>query len=75
MMCCNEYFTNRCLSKDIIRAILFTVKYISQLVTVPLLLLQIFDTYSFLCFSPDSYCSHTTEYNQQLVQAAIILFF
>ena len=75
MMCCNEYFPNRCLSKDIIYAILFTVKYISQLITVPLLLLQIFDTYSFLCFSPDSYCSHTTEYNHQLVQAAITLFF
>ena len=75
VMCCNEYFSKRCLSKDIIRAILFAVKYISQLATVPLLLLQIFDTYSFLCFSPDSYCSDTTEYNQQLVQAAITMFF
>ena len=75
MMCCNEYFPNRCLSQDIICVILFFVKYIAQLVTVPLLLLQIFDTYSFLCFSPDSYCSHTTEYQQHLVQAAITLFF
>ena len=73
--CCNEYFPNRYLSKDIIRTILFAVKYFSQLVTVPLLLLQIFDTYSFLCFSPDSYCSHTTEYKQHVVQAAITLFF
>ena len=75
IMCCNEYFPNRCLSKDIIRVILLSVKYLSQLATVPLLLLQIFDTYSFLCFSPDSYCSHTTEYNQHIVQAAITLFF
>ena len=75
IVCCNKHFHNRILSKDIIRAFLFSVKYISQLVTVPLLLLQIFDTYSFLCFSPDSYCSHTTEYKQHVVQAAITLFF
>ena len=49
--------------------------YHSCMATVPLLLLQIFDTYSFLCFSPDSYCSHTTEYKQHVVQAAITLFF
>ena len=75
IMCCNKYFPDRFLSKDITRAFLFLVKYFSQLATVPLLLLQIFDTYSFLCFSPDSYCSHTTEYKQHVVQAAITLFF
>ena len=75
IMCCNKYFPDRFLLKDITRAFLFLVKYLSQLATVPLLLLQIFDTYSFLCFSPDSYCSHTTEYKQHVVQAAITLFF
>ena len=70
IMCYKEYCP-----KYTIRAILFAVKYLSQLVTVPLLLLQIFDTYSFLCFSPDLYCSHTTEYKQHVVQAAITLFF
>ena len=75
MICCKQKFSKRCLLKDIIRVIFFIVKYISQLVTVPLLLLQIFDMYSFLCFSPNSYCSHTTEHNLQLVQAAITLFF
>ena len=75
IMCCNKYFPDRFLSKDITRAFVFLVKYLSQLATVPLLLLQIFDTYSFLCFSPDSYCSHTTEYKQHVVQAAITLFF
>ena len=71
----SKKFPERYLLKDIIRALFFIVKYISQLVTVPLLLLQIFDMYSFLCFSPDSFCSHTTEHNLQLVQAVITLFF
>ena len=75
IMCCYNYFPNVSLLKSIIRIILFAVKYISQLVTVPLLLLQIFDTYSFLCFLPDSHCSNTTEYNMHLYQAAITLFF
>ena len=75
IMCCYNYFPNISLLKSMIRIILFAVKYISQLVTVPLLLLQIFDTYSFLCFLPDSHCSNTTEYNMHLYQAAITLFF
>ena len=48
-----------CSLRCIVRSILLIVKYSSQLVTVSLLFLQIFDTYSFLCFSPDLYCSHT----------------
>ena len=70
--CCNQYFPS---AKGIIRGFLFLVKYVSQLVTVPLLLLQIFDTYSLLCFSPDLYCSRTSEYKLHLAQAAITLLF
>ena len=61
--------------KHIIRVMLLSLKYISQLITVPLLLLQMFDTYSLLCFSPDPYCSHTTEYQLHLAQAAMTLLF
>ena len=73
----NERFSNTCLCslKKVTRASLFFVKYISQLSSVPLLLLQIFDTYSFLCFSPDSYCSNATEYEINLLQVCITLFF
>ena len=73
--CCNEYFPSVCSLKDIVRGLLLFVKYISQLLTVPLLLLQIFDTYSLLCFTPDPYCSNTTEYKLHLLQAAITLLF
>lgn len=63
------------ITKFMIHAMLLALKYTSQLVTVPLLLLQMFDTYSLLCFSPDPYCSSTTEYKLHLAQAAITLLF
>ena len=75
VVCGRETFSNACSLKHIVRAILFGTKYISQLITVPLLLLQIFDSYSFLCFSPDPYCSHTTEYELHLLQTGITLSF
>ena len=62
-------------SKQIIRGFLLLNIYILQLVAIPLLILQIFDTYSLVCFSPDSYCSNATEYHLNLLQAAITLLF
>ena len=70
-----HYFPSAHILKGVIRAFLFFIKYLSQLVTVPLLLLQMFDTYSLLCFSPDLYCSNTSEYKLHLAQAAITLLF
>lgn len=75
MMCFQHYFPGVLILKGVIRVFLFLIKYLSQLVTVPLLLLQIFDTYSLLCFSPDLYCSNTSEYKLHLAQAAITLLF
>ena len=75
MMCCGHYFPSAHILKGVIRGFLFLIKYVSQLVTVPLLLLQMFDTYSLLCFSPDLYCSNTSEYKLHLAQAAITLLF
>ena len=73
IMCGNKSFpfSLQC----IIHVPLYILKYISQLASVPLVLLQIFDTYSFLCFSPNSYCSHTTEYKLSLLQTIIALLF
>lgn len=64
-----------CSLRRIVHLILLMVKYLSQFATVPLLFLQIFDTYSFLCFSPDSYCSRTTENKLHLLQTTITLLF
>ena len=72
-ICCSETFPFSL--EYLIHIPLYVLKYISQLASVPLLLLQIFDTYSFLCFSPNSYCSRTTEYEVHLLQTGITLLF
>lgn len=56
--------------------ILFPVKYVGQLVTIPLLFLQIFDTYSLICFlGPGLFCSTLAVYRVHLAQAVITLLF
>lgn len=51
------------------------IRLIAQFVIVPLLMIQMFDTYAFLCFAADNYCSMTAEYNLHLDQTAITFGF
>ena len=57
--------------------IFFTgVKYVAQLATVPLILVQMFDTYSLLCFVPnEEYCTSTSEYRIHAVQTILTVSF
>ena len=67
---CYHYFRN------LNYAFLVLLKYIAQGTTVPLLMLQVFDTYALLCFSPDgTYCETVSEYKVHLAQAAITISF
>ena len=60
----------------IIRIILVLLKYIAQGTTVPLLMLQAFDTYALLCFFPNrAYCETVSEYEIHLAQVAITMGF
>ena len=61
--------------KNLYHGFLVLVKYLAQLLTMPLLFLQVFDTYSLLCFSPRSFCSNSSDYKLHLAQAAITLLF
>ena len=54
---------------------LLMVKFLAQFCTIPLLFLQVFDTYSLLCFNPQWFCSDKTEYDLHLSQALITLLF
>ena len=73
--------TCRSLYRDIfqkwfVRTILVLLKYIAQGATVPILMIQVFDTYALLCFSPDGeYCETASEYKIHLAQAAITISF
>ena len=51
------------------------IQLIAQLSIVPLMIIQMFDTYAFLCFAADSYCSTRAEYNLHLDQTAFTFGF
>ena len=60
----------------IIYIVFISFKYIAQLATVPLILLQMFDTYSLLCFVPnEEYCTPTSEYRIHAVQTILTVSF
>ena len=54
---------------------LLLVKYVAQLLTMPSLLFQIFDTYALVCFSPNLFCKNSSEYKPHLAQVMITLLF
>jgi len=54
---------------------LLLIQFIAQLAVVPLLLIQVFDTYSFLCFTDDSYCTLREEYSLHLDKTVITFAF
>ena len=54
---------------------LMTAKYLAQLATVPLLTLQMFDSYALLCFAASDYCSNKSKYRFHVVQVAITFAF
>ena len=65
-----------CLWYYVIYSFFLIVKYLAQLATVPLILMQIFDSYSLLCFVPnDEYCTRTSEYRIHAVQTIITVSF
>ena len=57
--------------KNLIHGFLLIFQYIAQLFAIPLLIIQMFDTYTLLCFGADNYCSDSDEYRLNLDQTAI----
>ena len=55
--------------------ILEGMRIIAQRATVPLLMIQAFDTYAFLCFTGNQYCTVTAQYDIPLGQAAFTFAF
>ena len=71
--CCS---CSGCLWYYVIYSFFLIVKYIAQLATVPLILMQIFDTYSLLCFFPnEAYCTPTSEYRIHAIQSILTVSF
>ena len=55
--------------------VLKCVQFIAQLAIVPLLIMQMLDTYTFICFTANSYCSTRAEYNLHLDKTAFTFGF
>ena len=55
--------------------ILSFIRFIAQLAVVPLLMIQILDTYAYLCFTANSYCNMRAQYKLHLDQTAMTFAF
>lgn len=65
----------RCFILYLVCLILEVIRIIAQRATVPLLMIQAFDTYAFICFTGNEYCSATAQYDIPLGQTAITFAF
>ena len=71
----NKNDDNFCWLKNLIYALLLIFQYIAQLGAIPLLIVQMFDTYTLLCFGADTYCSDSDEYKLSIHQAVVTFAF
>ena len=67
--CCN--YVAHC----VFHAILQIFRFCAQLAAIPLLMIQMLDTYAFLCLFEDSYCTRAKQYDLHLDQTAITFGF
>ena len=54
---------------------LHVIRFSSQLTIVPLLMIQMLDTYAFLCLTADNYCTRAAQYDLHLDQTLITFGF
>ena len=59
----------------VFHVILQVFRFSAQLVTVPLLMIQMLDTYAFLCLTADDYCTRRAQYDLNLDQTSITFGF
>ena len=73
-----RYQTDRsCTSivQTVFHIILSFIRFIAQLAVLPLLMIQILDTYAYLCFTANSYCNMRAQYKLHLDQTAMTFAF
>ena len=59
----------------VFHTILQLFRFCAQLAAIPLLMIQMLDTYAFLCLFEDNYCTRRAQYNLHLDQTAITFGF
>jgi len=54
---------------------LFLVLFLAQLAVIPLLMIQVFDTYAFLCLAADNYCTMESQFTLHFHQTVVTFAF
>ena len=54
---------------------LFLVLFLAQLAVIPLLMIQVFDTYAFLCLAADDYCTMESQFSLHFHQTVVTFAF
>ena len=54
---------------------LVLVLFLAQLAVIPLLMIQVFDTYAFLCFAADNYCTMESQFTLHFHQTVVTFGF
>jgi len=70
--CCYPLPSSKC--KLTLFFILGSFQYLAQLAAIPLLIVQMYDTYTLLCFGVKDYCSDEYKYDLHLDHQAILTF-
>ena len=63
------------ITQSMFHYLLSFIRFIAQLAVVPLLMIQILDTYAYLCFTANSYCNMRSQYQLHLDQTAMTFAF
>jgi len=64
-----------CFLQTLLHFLLKMLRFCAQLAVVPLLIIQMFDTYAFLCMAADNYCTMRAQYKLHLDQTAVTFGF
>ena len=73
-----SHIQERCCSFGVQAALhlfLVLVLFLAQLAVIPLLMIQVFDTYAFLCLAADNYCTVESEFTLHFHQTVVTFAF
>jgi len=59
----------------VLHLILFLILFLAQLAIIPLLMIQVFDTYAFLCLAADNYCTMESQFTLHFHQTVVTFAF
>ena len=65
----------KCMTLNLFHSFLLIARFVAQLSVVPLLIIQMYDTYTLLCLAERDYCNRISQYRLHLDQTALSFSF